>query len=367
MAQKEKQKEELGGFTIGDIGQMMFGKPGPDNIIPEVTPEELEEKLKGEPTEEEEESGEPEKTEESEEKVEENEEKESEETDLSEVEGDISSYFMKRFADEIGFNLEEEEKFEKVGDVIDYIKTVVEENSVPDYANEETKKFDEFVKQGGDLRTFYESVYSGKINPEKIDLELEENQRVIIRENLRNAGYKEEKITSTIERYEDAGILKDQAEDALELIKEHNKEKENKLLEEQKKYSTELSKQQQKFFTDVQSGIKELKDIRGINISETDKRDLLTYIFKVDSDGVTQYQRDYAQNLTKNLIESAYFTKMGDKFLDKVKRKADNDAIIKLKQKVNDSKGKRTIGSKGQEGEKGSVSLHSLSEFFQKS
>lgn len=268
--------------------------------------------------------------------------------DIAESEPEIAKFVAEQLATELNWSFGEDDKFESIGDVIDYMANIVEENSKPQYANDEVEKFDGFVRDGGNLRGFYDSVYSGKIDPEKVDLGSTENQRAVIREHLSNQGYKDERITRTIDRYETNETLEEESSDALELIKEFNEKKEQKLLNDQKKLAGDYQKQQQKFFSDVQDSIKNIKDIRGIPVNEKQKAELLDYIFRPDEEGMTKYQKDYISNVT-NLIESAFLTKEGDKLFKKVEDKAKSDAYKNMKEKIAASKGKRnkTIDQQG--------------------
>lgn len=88
---------------------------------------------------------------------------------------------------------------------------------------------------------------------------------------------------------------------------------------------------QQKFYNNVVSEIKGLKNIRGITVPEKDKKVLIDYILKPDTDGKTKYQKDYAKGGVKNLIESAYFTMNADKLLEAAKKAGSNSAIDRFK------------------------------------
>ena len=190
-------------------------------------------------------------------------------------------------------------------------------------------------------------VYTG-LDTEDIDISNESNQKRVVAENLERLGYSKERIKKLVGRYEEAGTLEEEAEDALEVLKEYNSKKSEKLLEKQENFKVEHEKRQQKFFSDVQSSIEQLNSVRGIPISKTDKKELLEYIFKTDVEGITKYQRDYAKSYT-NLIESAYFTMKGDSLINKVTRKATSQAARNLQDKLA-RKGKRTKNNATQGG-----------------
>jgi hypothetical protein len=261
---------------------------------------------------------------------------------LGEFEADVSKFFMGKIAEELGWSLSEDEKFDSVSDVIDYMQTIVEESSQPDFASPEIEKFNEHVKNGGTLRQFYEDTISGTLDLTEFDLESEENQRAIIREDLRSKNLSEKQISRKIDRYETAGVLAEEAEDSLSSVETFREKKAQKLLVDQEKQARAFEAQQQKFFDDVQSYVKKLKDIRGVPISDIEKKKLINDIFKADATGQTQYQKVYAENFAKNLIESAFLTLKGDDVFNKVKRMEQTSAAKDLKRKLKTSKSKRT-------------------------
>ena len=240
---------------------------------------------------------------------------------------------------------EEEEKPKTVEELVNYFKEVIKEQSVPQYANEDVAKLDEFVRNGGDLNDYF--TLTPEIDYENFDTTIESNQKQIVKMLLAEKGFNEKQIARKIEKYEDAGILEDEAEDALEAMKEIEETKKEQLLEDQRKQREQMVARQQKFMDDVVGEINAMKDIRGIKVPEKDKKALLAYIFKADANGKTQYQKDYSKSV-KNLIESAYFTMKGDTLLDTAKKMGTSSAIKNLKQSLRStgvSKGTRRINT----------------------
>ena len=240
---------------------------------------------------------------------------------------------------------EEEEKPKTVEELVNYFKEVIKEQSVPQYANEDVAKLDEFVRNGGDLNDYF--TLTPEIDYENFDTTIESNQKQIVKMLLAEKGFNEKQIARKIEKYEDAGILEDEAEDALEAMKEIEETKKEQLLEDQRKQHEQMVARQQKFMDDVVGEINAMKDIRRIKVPEKDKKALLAYIFKADANGKTQYQKDYSKSV-KNLIESAYFTMKGDTLLDTAKKMGTSSAIKNLKQSLRStgvSKGTRRINT----------------------
>lgn len=241
--------------------------------------------------------------------------------------------FFDAISEKLGWEFDEnEEKPNTIESLIDYFQNIIEEESKPTYASEEVEQLDNFVKQGGKLQDYLK--IDAEIDLDGIDLEDEGSQKIIVKALLKEKGFSQKQIDKKISKYEDAGLLEDEAQDALEDLKEIRQQKKEQLLADQEKAFKQYKKQQQEFYDNVVAEIKDLKNIRGISIPEKDKRELIDYIFKPGADGKTKYQSDYIKGGVKNLIESAYFTKNADKLIQAAKREGNNSAIDKFKQSL---------------------------------
>lgn len=241
--------------------------------------------------------------------------------------------FFDAISEKLGWEFDEnEEKPNTIESLIDYFQNIIEEESKPVYASGEVEALDNFVKQGGKLQDYLK--IDAEIDLDSIDLEDEGSQKIIVKALLKEKGFSQKQIDKKISKYEDAGLLEDEAQDALEDLKEIRQQKKEQLLADQEKAFKQYKKQQQEFYDNVVAEIKDLKNIRGISIPEKDKRELIDYIFKPGADGKTKYQSDYIKGGVKNLIESAYFTKNADKLIQAAKREGNNSAIDKFKQSL---------------------------------
>ena len=247
-----------------------------------------------------------------------------------EDDSELVGNFFDAMSEELGWEFEEgDEKPKNVPELINYFKTVIEENSKPDFASEEIEALDAYVKQGGDLRKYLQ--IDAELDLEDIDLDEETNQKAVVKMWLKEKGFSSKQIERKISKYEDAGLLEDEAHDAIEDLKEIREQKKEQLLKEQEKAHKQYQEQQRAFYTNVVDEIKGLKNIRGIAIPEKDKKVLIDYILKPDADGRTKYQKDYAKGGVKNLIESAYFTMNADKLLEAAKREGNNKAVERFR------------------------------------
>lgn len=289
----------------------------------EIEEEDIEDKPKRKP-------GRPRK----EETIEEETEEEEEIEDNNEE--NVVTNFFDAMAEKLNWEFEEDEdKPKSVDELINYFQNVIEENSKPEYSSEEVEALDNFVKQGGDLKKYL--TIDAELDLDDIDIEDEANQKLVVKQLLKEKGFSTKKIDKLVSRYEEAGLLEDEAQDALEDLKEIKEERKKQLLEDQKKAYREQLQRQQQFYDNVVSEIKGLKNIRGITVPEKDKKVLMDYILKPDTDGKTKYQKDYAKGGVKNLIESAYFTMNADKLIEAAKREGNNSAIDKFRRSLKSS------------------------------
>ena len=251
-------------------------------------------------------------------------------------EENVVTNFFDAMAEKLNWEFEEDEdKPKNVDELINYFQNVIEENSKPEYSSEEVEALDNFVKQGGDLKKYL--TIDAELDLDDIDIEDETNQKLVVKQLLKEKGFSTKKIDKLVSRYEEAGLLEDEAQDALEDLKEIKEERKKQLLEDQKKAYREQLQRQQQFYDNVVSEIKGLKNIRGITVPEKDKKVLMDYILKPDTDGKTKYQKDYAKGGVKNLIESAYFTMNADKLIEAAKREGNNSAIDKFRRSLKSS------------------------------
>ena len=251
-------------------------------------------------------------------------------TDADKLETQNVRLFFDAFAEELGWDVKDDEKPDSMEGLINYIEDTVAENSKPQYADDRIAQLDAYVKNGGKFEDFYNGM-SKNIQYDNMDMEDESNQKMAVRDYLKLSGYSDEQIDKKIERYEDADMLEDEAIDAIERLKEHQEYQLQQQQEEQEALRAQQQQQAQQFVTNLSNTINSLDNIRGVPIPKQDRKALFDYITKVDASGMTQYQKDFNANMTENLIESAYFTMKGDALIGEAKRTGQTTAAEKLR------------------------------------
>lgn len=238
--------------------------------------------------------------------------------------------FFDAFAEELGWDVNDDEKPTSIPELVDYIGQMIDQNSTPQYANDQVAQLDAYVKNGGKFEDFYQRQQES-INYESMDLEDESNQKAAVREYLRYQGYNDDQISRKIERYEDGDMLEEEAEDALARLKDirANELAQQEQMQAQARQAQE--EQARQFMESLTESVNSLDNIRGIAIPKQDRKELFDYITKVDADGLTRYQKDFNANMVNNLIESAYFTMKGDALLGEATRSGRTSAANKLR------------------------------------
>ena len=233
----------------------------------------------------------------------------------------------------LGWNMSdinEEDRPLTVDDLANYFAETVRQNSTPEYYDDRVQALDEYVKNGGKFEDFYAKQQEA-ITLDNIDMEDETNQKAVIKELLKYGNYTDEQINKKIQRYEDNDMLYEESEDALDRLKQIKQSQVEQAAREQEELAKQQELQSKQFFDSVTSEINSLTNIRGISVPKEDRKALFDYIFKVDRDGLTQYQKDFNKNQSKNIIESAYFTMKADALISGAERKGESSAAEKLR------------------------------------
>lgn len=251
-------------------------------------------------------------------------------TQIDENESAQIGAFFDAFAEELGWDVDEDNKPKTVEDIVSYMGEVIKQNSTPQYADERIAKLDEYVKNGGRFEDFYQRQQEN-ISYEDMDMEDESNQKAAVRELYRLQGYTDDQISRRIERFEDADMLEEEATDAIERLKSIKAQQLAEYEEQQRLARQAQEDQAREFMDNLTNSINSLDSIRGISIPKADRKELFDYITKVDADGLTRYQKEFNNNLVNNLIESAYFTMKGDTLLGEATRSGRTSAANKLR------------------------------------
>lgn len=242
---------------------------------------------------------------------------------------------------QFGWNMDdvnEEDRPLTVEDLTNYMGEVIKQNSKPQYADDRIAQLDEYVKNGGKFEDFY-SAQQTQLSYDNLDMEDESNQKAVVTELLKYSGYTDEQIRNKITRYEDAEMLAEESEDALDRLKTIKQRELEYAQQQQEEALRQQEEQTKQFYNTCMNEINSLDSIRGVQIPKEDRRKLIDYIFNVDQNGVSKFQKDYnnQENFINNLITTAYMTMKGDSFISTAKRDGESSAAEKLRKMLRHS------------------------------
>ena len=131
---------------------------------------------------------------------------------------------------------------------------------------------------------------------ESINVEaLEKNvnlQKNVVRDLLLKSGWSEERVNKKIQRYEDTGVLFEEAEEALSSLVEVQKHQKEKYVEQQKQEQQQRIENHEQWLTDLKDHIgKKEEIIPGFNLNPKDKDALYKGITKLDKQGKNEIMR----------------------------------------------------------------------------
>lgn len=206
--------------------------------------------------------------------------------------------FAEAFYEKVGWDVKDLQlEDDSLDGFIDHIKSIVEQDSVPEYANDFTKGLDEYVRAGGNPQDYFNLYYGEGNNIDSINLESEDIQKQLVERYYRETTkWSDSKIEKEIAKRELDGDLKDISEEAYEYLKEAIEEQRNNA-------KAELEFQQQEYQKQVQEGLNNLKNLihkgtveeLGFELSKGERKDFEDFVFKVGKSGKTKYQETLEQ------------------------------------------------------------------------
>jgi hypothetical protein len=178
----------------------------------------------------------------------------------------------------------------------DMLNAVIDKKSQPQYANDEARNFDNYLKQGGNPRDYFEQLYNQPdyttIDPYNLS---EQQQEAVLRASLHNKGLDNELIEGLIEQAKEKETLESSFLKAFDEIKNqqlYQKEMFAQQLEENQKAQRQ---QIQETVSQVTNFVNESNEIGGLPISKKEKKKFLSYFLDADKEGMTSFQRVSAE------------------------------------------------------------------------
>ena len=117
-------------------------------------------------------------------------------------------------------------------------------------------------------------------------------QKNVVKDLLMRTGWSEERANKKIQRYEDAGVLHEEAEEALSSLVEIQKQEKQQFVENKKREEQQRVETHQKWLGDLKDHIGTKEEILpGFKLSPKDKDNLYKGITKLDREGKNEIMR----------------------------------------------------------------------------
>ena len=117
-------------------------------------------------------------------------------------------------------------------------------------------------------------------------------QRMLVKDLLSRSGWSEERVKRKLDRYEDTGVLLEEAEDALSSLKEMQKQEKENMIQTQKQEQQQRITAHEAWLTELNDHIGKKEEILpGFQLSPKDKENLYKGITKLDKQGKNEIMR----------------------------------------------------------------------------
>lgn len=206
--------------------------------------------------------------------------------------------FYNLFHEKLGWEVSEDEMPENsMEGLIDYMNNIVESASKPQYANELSEKFDKFLANGGDPEKFINTMFKSK-DYTTFEIKSDEDKKQVLKDLLvkSNPDKDTEWINKKINRYEDSGVLDEEAEDALEVLRTWDKQAKDNIVASQEAAKKAEAEEYKNQLVNLKSKLMSTKEIAKMPVSQKEMESFYTFLAVPEKDGKTKYQKVTTEN-----------------------------------------------------------------------
>lgn len=228
------------------------------------------------------------------------------------------------------------------------------------YSKEQLEILD-YLKNGGRIQEFIPETHDEPDYEKDVDLTNEDHQKYIIQDWLTEQGFEEEEIEKKIAKYEEAGLIEDEAKTAHKrLVNIQKKRIELKIEEDKKARETQKLNAQAKA-EEFKKKVLGVTKIAGFDLKPGEAEKLYNYMSKPIKDGKTGLQLEYDE---ESQLKFAYLQMRKFEFKD-LETKAETKNTIKLKKILNQGtdpnlKTKGSVGAREEEEDSSSTNIPGL-------
>ena len=182
-------------------------------------------------------------------------------------------------------------------------------------------------------------------------------QKALVKDLLTRSGWSQERIQKKIERYEDSGVLLEEAQDALASLKDIQKAEKENYVEQQKQEQKQRAEAHKQWLDDLNDHISKKEEILpGFKLSPKDKTNLYNGITKLDKSGKNEIMRMREKDPEFDL-KIAYLATVLKWDFSAFERQSTTKSTRKLADAI---KGTRKTGSRPSRGTSNSVDFDTM-------
>jgi len=273
--------------------------------------------------------------------------KEDFKTEEEEPEENSEESLIKTIASKLGIELGEDDEFEDSEEGL----IAFTERAGKEFADQQLNNFFEehpdlgeifdYVMLGGNVEDYYKAI-TPEIDYKSIDIDNESVQKSVLKTLYRNNGYSDEQITKKLDKFEIAGILKEEAEEASILLAKAQEKEKGALIENQRREAEQSRQRQAKIWGEMEQIVKNRK-VQDFEIPVSEIQSTLDYMKKPVKNGMSQWQIDQNDLTLEDRAALAFFMKNKGKLGKYINQAATTQRVSTLRSKL--TGGKTTMKS----------------------
>jgi hypothetical protein len=214
-----------------------------------------------------------------------------------EEEEEVTEGLVNALAAKLGYEFGEDEEYEETEEgLVQFIQKqqqVGAQEIVENYFNNVHPKGGEFFdlinmisdlsesEQGDIIEEFFKGK-SPELDYSSINLEDENTQKSVLKTFYRASGFSDEQINKKLDKFEIAGMLQEEAEEASELLAKMQKEESKKVIEREKQEQVQRRQQNDRYYSALRQTIESGK-VNNFTIPVNERKATFEYIAKGDA------------------------------------------------------------------------------------
>jgi len=231
-----------------------------------------------------------------------------------------------------GLEIPEANEPKTIEEFTEFMDEFIEANTQHRYYNEDAEQYDLFLKNGGDPRIFLQATGAQKM-VELLDPEDEKDAETGLLMYFEKKGLDADDAKKQVDKSKKLGELIQDAKEAMPKLQKITALEKEQAIKRQEQEHKEQLENVRKYNESLIDGVKSVKSIMGIELTDKHRSELLPYITQRDANGLTPLLKDYYADPAMFNIVTAFAYKNRDKIMELMGAPAKSDAIKTFREK----------------------------------